>query len=135
MNQKIVNILPKITNGTASVGGSAGLNNLLISKFHNIIILEGNMMLNLEIAGNIHKLEQGLKQHNLNNTLNSINNAISADLVKGMLGYVSKHTLTDFKTPKNLEKNVLEYRNNSDLEIDSKNSTEKNSTSLNEFKF
>lgn len=43
-----------------------------------------------------------------------------------MLGYVSKHTLTDFKSPKNTVNNVSESRNSTDLKIDSKNTTENN---------
>lgn len=87
------------------------------------------MKLNLEISDNIHSIEQGLKQSSLNSTLNSINNTASEELTKGMLGYVSKHTLTNFKNPKDLEKNVLEHRNSSDLEINSYNTTNNNSTS------
>ncbi|QOY41585.1 Uncharacterized protein cpbgf_5001520 [Cryptosporidium parvum] len=110
--ENYANTLPEITNGTSNAGGQAELKNLLI-----------------KISGNIHTIEQGLKQSSLNSTLNSINNTASEELTKGMLGYVSKHTLTNFKNPKDLEKNVLEHRNSSDLEINSYNTTNNNSTS------
>ncbi|TRY51678.1 Uncharacterized protein CTYZ_00003316 [Cryptosporidium tyzzeri] len=110
--ENYANTLPEITNGTSNVGGQTELKNLLI-----------------KISGNIHSTEQGLKQSSLNSTLNSINITASEELTKGMLGYVTKHTLINFKNPKDLEKNVLEHRNSSDLEIKSFNTTNNNTTS------
>ncbi|OII75318.1 uncharacterized protein cubi_01839 [Cryptosporidium ubiquitum] len=92
--------------------------------FNNKIIFENKRILVIEIAGKINKLEEGLKRNSLNNTLNSINNKVSEELTKGLLGYVSKHTLANFKDPTNMGENVSELRNSSDLEIDSKNNTE-----------
>ncbi|POM84735.1 hypothetical protein CmeUKMEL1_13880 [Cryptosporidium meleagridis] len=93
-----------------------------------LTIIYGNTKLNLEISENIHTIEQQLKESTLNSTLNSINTTASEELSKGMLGYANKHRLDNFKNPKELE-NVLEYRNSSDLEINSDNATENNSTS------
>ncbi|KAK9172535.1 Uncharacterized protein cmbei_5001520 [Cryptosporidium meleagridis] len=109
--ENYANTLLKITNNTAIPGGQAELYNLLN-----------------KISENIHTIEQQLKESTLNSTLNSINTTASEELSKGMLGYANKHRLDNFKNPKELE-NVLEYRNSSDLEINSDNATENNSTS------